>query len=75
MYPIVMIIVCFVLYLTALSDSDYIVLNEGVISGWWIGKDVKGSGHGLILSTIPAFAWKTEENHEKPQASRFPFRD
>jgi len=29
------------------SDSDYTASNEGVISEWWIGKDVEESGRGL----------------------------
>jgi hypothetical protein len=30
--------------------------------------DVEGRGRGLIEGKIPAFAWMTEENHEKPQS-------
>jgi hypothetical protein len=32
-------------------------MYEGVVSVSWIGKDVKGSGLGLILCTAPSFAW------------------
>jgi hypothetical protein len=31
------------------------------------GKYMKGSGSGLILTTIPAFIWSTEEIHQKLQ--------
>jgi hypothetical protein len=36
------------------NDSYYIVSNEGVISERWIGKDVEGSGCGLILRYYPS---------------------
>jgi hypothetical protein len=31
-----------------------------------MGKDLVGSSHGIIEGTMQAFAWGTEENHEKP---------
>jgi hypothetical protein len=31
------------------SNSDYRALNGSFITEWWIGKDLEGSGHGLIL--------------------------
>jgi hypothetical protein len=36
-------------------------LNEKVIAERWIGKDVEGSGHGLIIGTITLFAWRVWE--------------
>jgi hypothetical protein len=39
----------------------YVASNDRV-SEWWIGKDLEESGRGLILSTISAFGWETEEN-------------
>jgi hypothetical protein len=32
---------------------------------WWFGKDAYGSGRGLILGAIPAFACKNWENQGK----------
>jgi hypothetical protein len=32
---------------------DYIASNEGVISELWVGKDVEGSGRGLIFWNYP----------------------
>jgi hypothetical protein len=32
---------------------DYTVLNERVISEWWIGNSLEGSGHGVILRCYP----------------------
>jgi hypothetical protein len=29
-----------------------------VINEYGIGKDVEGNGHGLILDSIPEFAWR-----------------
>lgn len=29
---------------------------------WWIGKDVKGSGHDIVLCFIPEFAWRDWRN-------------
>jgi hypothetical protein len=39
--------------------------NEGMISECWIGKDIEGSGHGLIYGTSPAFAWRDWEKKQK----------
>jgi hypothetical protein len=49
-YYIYLFIYLFIVYLTTLfSVADYLASNERVISGWWIGKDLEGSGRGLIL--------------------------
>jgi hypothetical protein len=29
-----------------------------MISEWWIGKDLEGNGHGLILRYCPGIAWR-----------------
>jgi hypothetical protein len=43
----------FAVYLTTLfSNLGYIASNERVISEWWIGKDLEGSGR-LILRYYP----------------------
>jgi hypothetical protein len=41
----------------AFSSSDSTVSNEEDGSEYWIGKDVEGSGHGLIEGTSLVFAW------------------
>jgi hypothetical protein len=51
----------------------YSVDDTMISQWWWIGKDLVASGRDLIFKALPpAFAWRTEENHEKPQASRSP---
>lgn len=37
------------LFSETVSCSDYVALNDRMINEWWGGKDVKGSGCGLIL--------------------------
>jgi hypothetical protein len=36
------------LFNDAVSSSDYIASNDGMINEYWIGKDMEGSGIGLI---------------------------
>jgi hypothetical protein len=36
------------LFNDAVSSSDYIILIDGMISEWRIGRNMEGSGHGLI---------------------------
>jgi hypothetical protein len=57
MKPHFLIVRLFVVYLTTF-DSRYssIASDEGVISAWWIEKDVEGNGRGLIFDSISAFA-------------------
>jgi hypothetical protein len=38
------------------SNSDYVASNEEMISKWWIGKDLEGSGCGIIEGIILVFA-------------------
>jgi hypothetical protein len=55
----------FVVYLTTLlSNWGCIASNESVISEWWIGKDLEGSGCDLIFGTITALACR---DWEKPR--------
>jgi hypothetical protein len=37
------------------------------IDEWWIGKDLEGSGHGLIEIISYLLDGGTEENYEIPQ--------
>jgi hypothetical protein len=55
------------LFNDAVSISGYIVQNDGMISKYGIGKDVEGSGCGLIVLShhLPG---GTEENHKIPQS-------
>jgi hypothetical protein len=56
----------FVVYLTTLvSNSDYIASNEGVVSEWWIGKDVEGSVHGLISRYYPSICLEKRKKTTK----------
>jgi hypothetical protein len=41
--------------------SDNTASSGEMISDQWIGKDVEGSGRGLILDTIQSFAWEMWE--------------
>jgi hypothetical protein len=41
--------------------------NERVIREWWIGKDLEGSGRGLILRNLPGIRL---EGLRKPQKLR-----
>jgi hypothetical protein len=52
------------LFNDAASSSDYMTSNGTLISRKWIGKDVEGSGRGLIWSIIREYAWK---NWRKPR--------
>jgi hypothetical protein len=36
------------LFYVAFTNYDYIASNERVKHEWWIGKDLEGSGRGLI---------------------------
>jgi hypothetical protein len=38
-------------------------LFENAINGKGVGKEVEGIGRG----TIPAFSWRSTENHKEPQ--------
>jgi hypothetical protein len=33
-------------------------MNGTMITEWWIGRDVEGSGFGIISDTIAAVVWK-----------------
>jgi hypothetical protein len=44
------------LFNDAVSSSGYVTSNGTMISEWWIGKDVEGSGLDLILDTVPSLA-------------------
>jgi hypothetical protein len=44
----------------------YIASNEK--DDWWIEKDFKGSGRGLIKALSQHIPEGTEENHERPQS-------
>jgi hypothetical protein len=46
------------------SSLDYVTPKNAMVNECWIGKDTEGSGHGLILGTIPAYAWR---NWRKPR--------
>jgi hypothetical protein len=43
------VFILFVVYLTMLSQWLNVASNELVLSEWWVGKDLEGSGRGLIL--------------------------
>jgi hypothetical protein len=63
------------LFNDAFSISDNIASNERMIV-FWIGKDVEGSGNGLIQDTILAFACRDWGKHENlSQDSRSLGRD
>jgi len=44
----------FCLFSDIFSGSDYVVLNNAVITAQWIGRDVKGAGHGMIRGNVAA---------------------
>jgi hypothetical protein len=44
------------LFNDAVSSSDYIGSNGGMIGKLFIGQDLERSGRGLIV--IPVFAWR-----------------
>jgi hypothetical protein len=50
------------LFNDAVHSPDYTASNESIISESWIGKDVEGSGRGLMWGTIPEFTWKDWKN-------------
>jgi hypothetical protein len=45
---------------------DYIASNYMTINGWWIGKNLEGSGRGLFEVLSQHLSGETEENHEIP---------
>jgi hypothetical protein len=47
-------------------DADHSLHLDSVISKWWIGKDLVGSGRGLILKYYPGIHWR---DWEKPWKS------
>jgi hypothetical protein len=47
-------------YLPTLFQQLNVASNEGLICEKWNGKDLEGSGRGLIYGTFPAFARDTE---------------
>jgi hypothetical protein len=47
----------FIVYLKTLSVSRLYNVRWEDDREQWTGKDVEGSGHGLISGTFPAFAW------------------
>jgi hypothetical protein len=50
-----LLIYLFLVYLmTLFQNSEYTASNERVTGEWWIGKDVEGSDHGLILRYYPS---------------------
>jgi hypothetical protein len=51
----------FVVCVMTLSVSGYMALNFGIISGRVIGKNVEGSGRGLILENIQEYVACTLE--------------
>jgi hypothetical protein len=44
-----------------LSVTQINIVDERMISKWWIWRYVEGSGRGLILGEIPEFAWRVWE--------------
>jgi hypothetical protein len=46
-------------------SHDYTASNKGIISEWWISRDLEGRGSGQISGTIPAFAWRDWGNPRK----------
>jgi hypothetical protein len=50
------LVFAFVIYVTALliaQDCRSIALNDRIISEYWIGEDVEGTGRGIIWDVIP----------------------
>jgi hypothetical protein len=56
------------LFNTNVSSSDYMGLNDGMIREYSTGKDVEGTGHGLIVVLSQHLPGGIEENHETPQS-------
>jgi hypothetical protein len=46
----------YMIYLTIVTNSDDV--------GWWVVRDVVGSGRGTVGDTLPAFAWRDGRKHE-----------
>lgn len=46
------------LFNDALSSSRYVASDSWIINKQLIGKNVAGSGRGLIVYTLPVFGWK-----------------
>jgi hypothetical protein len=63
--------------MTLFSNSDYIASKERVISEWSVGKDLVGSGSGLILRYHPDICLKElrKTNKNPSRYSRSPGRD
>jgi hypothetical protein len=51
----------------SMAQTTYTASDEGMISEWWIGKDVEGTGHGLILTYYPGICL---EGLRKPTKNR-----
>jgi hypothetical protein len=56
------------LFNDAKGASDYIASNGRVVTEQRNGKDVEGSGCGLICGTLLEFADGTEENNKYPKS-------
>jgi hypothetical protein len=50
------------LFYGALSATQTVLSNERIIGEWWIGKDLEGSGRGLIEGTSSEFAWRDRKS-------------
>jgi hypothetical protein len=46
------------------SDLDYVAQNGRITGYWWVGKNVEGSGRGLIWVVSRNLPGGTQENHE-----------
>jgi hypothetical protein len=46
------------LFNDAPSSSHYVASDSWIINKQLIGKNVDGSGRGLIVYTLPVFGWK-----------------
>jgi hypothetical protein len=45
------------LFTTAVSISGCIISDDRLINEHWVGRDMEGSGLGVIWDTVPAFSW------------------
>jgi hypothetical protein len=57
------------LFNDAVCSSHYMTSSDRMISEWWIGKDVEGSGD-LIWVTIPVFSLSDQGKLRKPSVLR-----
>jgi hypothetical protein len=56
------------LFKDAVSSSDYVASNDGMISEQWIGKDMEGSRLVMTQSTMPAFSWRDQGKPQQLQS-------